>query len=244
MKKLNYKDIIFIDKDDRILTTGSYGVIRRCMIDNNIYAYKSFTNNNYLNGKKRKIELLSNIEDESLLLPKYWVEDKNDNTAYLAPYIESKKIDYYDLHSIKIRINLLKQTKETILRMHNYGIIHSDLHPGNILVDKNKNIFFIDFDNCSFGEYQTNILDSNDYCEEFIKKYGICKELDIHMFNLFTYSFIHEIGYYKTRFNILANGIKFQDKESIKICNSLFLNDKYPNKDFLIDTIDETSFKI
>ena len=77
-----------------------------------------------------------------------------------------------------------------------------------------------------------------------LKKYGICKELDIHMFNLLTYSFLNELDYYKTRYNILVNGIKFQDKESIKICNSLFLDNKYPNKDFLIDTIDETSFQM
>lgn len=243
MKKIDYNYIIFIDNDEEIFNSGSYGIIRRCIIDDKVYACKSFENNNYLNGKKRKLELLSDIEDKNLLLPKYWTKDKNDNTCYLAPYKKSKGLDYYDLDPIKTRLSILKQTKKVILRMHDYGIIHSDLYAGNILVN-NDDTFIIDFDNCTFNKYKTNILDSNDYCQEFIKKYGICKELDIHMFNLLTYSFLNELDYYKTRYNILVNGIKFQDKESIKICNSLFLEDKYPNKDFLIDTIDETSFQM
>ena len=127
MKKIDYNDIIFIDNDEEIFNSGSYGIIRRCIIDDKVYACKSFENSNYLNGKKRKLELLSDIEDKNLLLPKYWTKDKNDNTCYLAPYKKSKIIDYYNLDPIKTRLSILKQTKKVILKMHDYGIIHLSL---------------------------------------------------------------------------------------------------------------------
>ena len=32
MKKIDYNDIIFIDNDEEIFNSGSYGIIRRCII--------------------------------------------------------------------------------------------------------------------------------------------------------------------------------------------------------------------
>lgn len=129
--------------------------------------------------------------------------------------------------------------------MHNEGIIHSDISPSNIL-SKNLTSSIIDFDNSSYKGYETNIKHTNDYCLEFIEKYGIKPELDIYMFNLLTYSLMNEEDrYFMVRNNIYLNKYGyFDNNDGIKICKSLFLDDKVPNKDFLIDTIDETRFTL
>ena len=65
------------------------------------------------------------------------------------------------------------------------------------------------------------------------------------MFNLLTYSFLKQINYYNARIDILSNNTNnFKNNDSKRILDSLFLEDNYPNKDFLIDTIDENTFKI
>lgn len=243
MKKIAYESIVFIDnKEDYI--SGSFGSIKRCKYDKKIYAYKEFNDPNYVKGKIRKFELISEINSDRLLLPKFWIQE-NQNLCYLADFIQSKNLNYYKNFSIDTKIKILKKIKESILNMHENNIIHTDLHNGNIIIDDNLNPYIIDFDNCSYKKYKTDIKDANDYSQEFIKKYGIIPEIDIFMFNLLTYSFINEINYYRARINILFNEENyFNSKESKQVLNSLFLDNNYPNKDFLIDTIDDTTFRI
>ena len=125
--------------------------------------------------------------------------------------------------------------KENIKNMHENGIIHGDLHGGNILIENGIPII-IDFDNvtCSFNK--TNIEDTNDLAKEFILKYGVIKELDIHLFNILTFSIINDCDLMLTRREILKNNFKYFDNEKAKeICNRLFLDSDKPNNKFLID---------
>ena len=66
------------------------------------------------------------------------------------------------------------------------------------------------------------------------------------MFNILTYYIINEEkNYFLLRQKIYQGKYGcFNNKDGIRICKSLFLDDKVPNKDFLIDTIDETTFSI
>lgn len=243
MKKIDYQNITFIDnKEDYI--SGSFGSIKRCKYGKNIYAYKEFNNPNYLDNKIKKLELINEIKINGLLVPEFWVQ-KNHNLNYMSNYIQSENINYYKDFPIKEKVKLLKKIKRLIISMHENNIIHTDLHNGNIIIDDNLNPYIIDFDNCSYKKYKTEINDTNDYSQEFIKKYGIIPEIDIFMFNLLTYSFIKQINYYNTRIDIICGKATcFENNDSKHILNSLFLYDNYPNKDFLVDTIDEITFKI
>lgn len=245
METINYEDLHFTDSNpNNIYNSGYYGKIKKCTFNNKIYAYKEFKNEKYLISKKRKLSNLSEITIPGLIVPKYWVKKDKSTNAYLTIFEDKDNISSLSKENFEQKFKTLKNAKELILTMHKEGIIHSDLHSGNILF-KNKICSIIDFDNCTFKTYWTFKNDANDYCRNFINVYGISPELDIFLFNLLTYEILNDVKYYTLRKNISENkyGI-FDNKEGIRICKSLFLDDKYPNKDFLIDTIDETSFTI
>lgn len=76
--------------------------------------------------------------------------------------------------------------------------------------------------------------------------YGLREEIDIYFFNLLTFYIMNECR----DFYPLPKEIKekeyglFNNKDGIKICNTFFLDDRVPNKDFLIDVVDETNLNI
>lgn len=241
LKIINYDELIFTDKDN--FSSGTYGTIKKCIFDGKIYACKEFKDPFYLVGKRRMLDQLSEIEDKNLYTPKFWVKKNDETFRYLTYFCDGKDIDAYEQYPINEKIKLLKQTKNIILTMHEEGIIHSDLIGSNIMVSKYGNPSIIDFDNASFKNHKTCIYDVCDLSQEFIKKYGVKKEIDIFLFNLLTFSLINECEFYLSRRNILNNNFGFfNNNDSKKICDSLFLEDNVPNEDFLIDTIDETSF--
>lgn len=244
MKTINYNELVFVDNDP--FESGSFGTIKRCLLDGKIYMCKAFKDQSYLKGKKKKLDLLSKIDEDYIYVPKFWVKHNDSIVRYLTLPSLGKDIDNLKTESKKDKIFALKSAKQRILTMHKIGIIHSDISGSNLLIDQNNTVSAIDFDNCSYMGYQTNINHVNDYCQDFIKIYGIKPELDIFMFNLLTYYIMSDkIDYYMVRNNIQLNnyGI-FNNPDGIKICKSLFLEDKIPNKDFLIDTIDETKHLI
>ncbi len=238
-----YEDLYFDEPDE--YQSGSYAIIKTCYYNDKKYAYKEFKQNDYLNGKIKKLNLLSQIDIPNLIIPRFWVMKKDMlRQSYLTNFCESKDIDFLKYENNINKLRIIKSVKNLIILMHQEGIIHADLNPSNILYDNEKSSI-IDFDISSYKGYKTNILEANDYCQEFIKKYGIRPELDIFMFNLLTYYLIEDCEYYLVRNNIDKNkyGV-FDNIDGRKICNSLFLDGNVLNKDFLIDTIDETSISI
>ena len=243
MKTINYEDLKFINNEK--YNSGSYGIIKKCTLNDKEYVCKYFSDNSYLKGKKRKISLLSEIDKKGLYVPRFWVKKDNNKNMYLSEFCNGKDIAFLSDESYETKLKNLKNIKELILEMHGKGIIHSDLSSSNILYS-NNNIGIIDFDNSNYRGFKTNIYHTNDYCMDFIKTYGIKPELDIFMFNLLTYSIMNDdTNYHMIRNNIWLNnyGI-FNNPSGIKICKSLFLDDDFPNKDFLIDTIDETNLSL
>ena len=130
--------------------------------------------------------------------------------------------------------------------MHKEKIIHTDLHEGNILAsDESLDVNIIDFDNASYKGSEIKIDETNEYSQDFIKYYGLIKEVDTFIFNLVTYMIINESRFYSVRYQIAEGkyGLFSDNKEARKICDSLLLNDKTINSDYLIDTIDESILK-
>ena len=135
-------------------------------------------------------------------------------------------------------------SKDTILKMHEYKIIHGDLSLSNIIADE-ETAYIIDFDNASYDGSKINLKDSNDFTIQYVENFGINKALDVYLFNLITFSLINNIDINLIRSTIAkGNYGYFNSKDAMKICNQSFLQAPYSDKDFLIDTIDETTISI
>lgn len=242
MEVIDYKDLYFIDIYGE-WKCGSFGSIRRCELDGKKYVCKTFFDDKYLDEKRKKIDLLSEINDPGLYIPKFWVKHDDNIKRYLCEFMAGLEIHYLKQECLRKAIKLLKDSKNLILLMHGEGIIHSDLSLSNIMY-QNGISGILDFDNSSYKGNLSNIDHVNKFSLEYIKKYGINKELDIFSFNLLTFNIINRIKETDPREEIYLKKYGFFDNnDGIKICDSLFLDDNVPNKDFLIDTIDETKIK-
>ncbi len=242
METINFNDLTFLD-DNCVTPRGSFGKVRKCLFEGKTYAYKDFFNPFFLTGKKKKIEALSSLANDFLLTPKYLVKKKSGKITYLTDFCEGKNIDTISNLDLKSKINYLKTAKKHIQEMHELGIIHADLIGTNMMVFQNK-VYIIDFDNSSYKNFKIKIKDTNDFSRKFIETYGIVKEVDTFIFNLLTYSIINDSHFYLVRRDI-ANGnfgVFCDDSEAQKICKSFFLDDRFPNEDYLIDTLDESKF--
>lgn len=242
METINYNELFFIDKDN--FSKGTYGTVRKCVFNGKTYALKEFEDPFYLVGKRRMLEAINEVQNKSLFVPKFWVKKDEETSRYLTDFCDGKDVDAYAQYPIKEKINLLKQIKNIIVTMHENGIIHADLIGSNIMVSNLGLPCIIDFDNASYQNHKTCIYDVCDLSQSFIKQYGVEKEMDIFLFNILTFAIINECEFYLCRRNIFNENFGyFNNGDAKKICDSLFLEDKVPNKDFLIDTIDEASLK-
>ncbi len=240
MKTVDIKNIDILDE----LSYGSFGRVLKCFYDGKEYALKIFPNINFLNGKKAKLNTIeANVNNPGLITPLFWVTTKNKKVAYLTNVINGKNIEEIDTYETEEKIQILKKAKRAIISMQKEGIIHADISSSNIMFANNR-IKIIDFDNCTYKNFKTNPAECRDLAQEFIKTYGIRPELDIFLFNLLTFELINNISEENVRAQILGGNLSFfEGVGSRKICSHFFLCQKYPTKDFLIDTIDEKSFK-
>lgn len=78
-----------------------------------------------------------------------------NNEIYMSAmeYIEGKPLDEWLKSNCQMlkRIEVCENILKTVLEYQNIGVIHGDLHGGNILIDKNDNIHLIDFGTSLFG---------------------------------------------------------------------------------------------
>ena len=190
--------------------------------------------------------LSKNVKHEQLILPIYFVNQNKNTNMLLMNYSPLNPLYLFKESSINKKIKMLKQAKEVIKIMHDEKIIHSDLHSGNILVDdKSFDINIIDFEGSSYKGSNILLKDTNEIAREFLKKYGTSEELDTFIFNITTFDLLNATGFYSVRGEINKKnyGVLNNNKDAIKICNTFFLEDDVPNKDYLIDTIDESILK-
>ncbi len=217
---------------------SSFALVKKCEYDNNLYIYKKFSNVIYFKKIVPKFEKIFNLNSNSIILPKILVYDNTleEYNAYLTDYC-----DYENgllLKTIDNKIERLFEIKNNIDNMHNIGIIHGDLHFGNILINKDYiSSKIIDFDNCAYEKFKINKSLTNDYTKEYIQKYGINKGLDIFLFNIMTYCVLNSSPYFQTRIRI-NNGMYgiFNTASGKKICDNLLLENKTFDNEYLIDT--------
>ncbi len=237
MEQISIKEL---NLEDAKIESG-LSIIQECVINNENYMCKRYVDDNtFSRSFCKKIDNLSSISEEGLCVPKILITDNGKPTCYLAKKFEGKTIINLDQEKQSKKIKVLKNAKNKILKMQALGIIHADIHYANLMYDSDGNVGVIDFDNCSYKNYRTIRKLCFDYAEEFIRKFGTCEELDIAMFNYLTFSILNTSsnGFFRVRNDIYKKNYgEFYDEDSIKICDSLLLEDKKPNQEFLIDTI-------
>lgn len=111
---------------------------------------------------RTEVDILKNLHHPYLPQVYDFVQDKN-NVYTIIDYVDGHDLESYIRGGTKLPEQLLKhylrQIAEVLEYLHgqNPSVIHSDIKPGNIIIDQNGNAVLIDF-NTSIGGNQGNLL--------------------------------------------------------------------------------------
>lgn len=206
--------------------------------------FKMFRTNKSLNvdNKVKKMfllnERLKNID--YVVKAENIIKYENKIIGYTMEYKNGGIFDSLTFNKKK-NIILLKEIAKKLKELHNLGIVCADI-PGNILVDEDKNLFFIDYDNFSIDNLPVDT--KNIFLQDYEKKITtIDQRFDYYLLNLYTLSIIKKFCLWGIEFSYkeVPNQFKFKNEDINKIVKNTF-NLKYDEKisydeDLIIDKI-------
>lgn len=103
---------------------------------------------NYRQKFRKEAENLSHL-DYPNIVKVLEVFDENNTTYYVMQYIDGESLDDFILRNNGISenkaISILKDIGGAIQYMHSHKMLHLDLKPKNVMLDKEGNSFLIDF---------------------------------------------------------------------------------------------------
>lgn len=145
MKILDVRDIDFCDLE-MLDVLSSEGTL---YFDDKLF-YKFFDWVMNINNKEKKLILLNdNYGKLNAVIPHILIKNKHSLSGCAMTYIKDANslIEYKKEDNF---ISLLNDVSLSLMKIHNdpRNIVVGDLHFNNILVDKNMNHYFIDFDSC------------------------------------------------------------------------------------------------
>lgn len=230
-----------IELDDlvygKVIGYGAYGYVHEALLGMDLYALKLFDiDEPYFDiTMAKKLESVALIGLEHSLLPKFFVKKQGKLVGYLTPLVSHHDLSFVDTYELDRRIIELKKVKTYIEEIHSHGVVHCDLHTGNVLF---RDGFLIDFDNCAYKDYGFDFDFLSDDAQEYLNKFGLCKELDIYIFNRVCFRLINGIPRDASDDHIAHKMYGIFDKpDARKICDSLLVENEIFNGDYLIDTI-------
>lgn len=209
---------------------GSESDLYTCILNNKKYVYKElYINTNILNLYRE----LENVNEESLLIPKILVF-KNRIIGHLTKELENYSL-LFDLQesSFEEKIRMLKLIKEKIVIMHEYGIIHCDLHTANIMFKEND-IKIIDFESCSYSDIKPSCF--NSHSSNYLKENKLAPSVDIYNFNIDTASILYNVSWsdifdysykFENRLTPLQKKVWVKTKERKELTSNDYLIDYY-----------------
>jgi hypothetical protein len=147
---------------------GAFARVYKVQKDKNFVALRFFTTNK--GGLKSRYKILGDyfkknirgndkpscIMDFKYLTNAVKISIKKNNVLFdliKMDWIDGKTLEYFMITcKNKNEIKIIKEKfKKTIEDMEQYGIAHGDLHPKNIMIDKNSEIKLVDYD-CMYVE--------------------------------------------------------------------------------------------
>ena len=103
---------------------------------------------NYRQKFKKEAENLSKL-DHPNIVNVLDVFDENNTTYYVMQYIDGQSLDDYILQQNGIKegkaISFLKEIGKAVQYMHSNKMLHLDLKPKNVMLDKDGKVYLIDF---------------------------------------------------------------------------------------------------
>ena len=103
---------------------------------------------NYRQKFKKEAENLSKL-DHPNIVNVLDVFDENNTTYYVMQYTDGQTLDYNILQQNGIKeskaISILKEIGKAVQYMHSNKMLHLDLKPKNVMLDKEEKIYLIDF---------------------------------------------------------------------------------------------------
>ena len=137
----------------------------------------------------REVKKVSNLKDEHIVT--IYDAEYNDGVHMCTmEYIEGKPLKKWckGNHDLIKRVKVCREILQTVENYQQAGIIHGDLHGGNILIDEKEHIHIIDFGTSLFG-YSNQSKERESYFiydlvekifrEEFKKEFFTVKNYDL-----------------------------------------------------------------
>lgn len=234
MEKINVEQLGQLTQ----INYGSYCRVYRCSFEGAKCVYKKFNKpNDFLDSDlESKFAQLNKLSLKRSQFPNFIVTEADIPKGYLSFELDD---DDYSVADLEYKFYVISETKKAIMELHENGIIHTDIHQDNIILSEN-NITLIDFDNCFYNGFNPKEQYYSDFVKLFVKKYGLGKNLDIYLFNLFVYSYINDEFNYSDILNNIKKGDYglFTNEEAKSICDSLTLENSCFDNRYLIDTLD------
>lgn len=177
--------------------------------------------NEMKNNLKNEVEKIKVLEDYDCF-PKIVKYDLKTKFYIIYDYIEGKTLDKYKNLTLLESINILIDVASIIEFIHSKNIVHCDLKPSNIMIDKNKKVYIIDFGNARFIGEKTE-YGSKRYCSTLqLEKKEVTKKFDIYSFGIIMYELITGYKAYNEVHNY--EDLLIEKKNNILTISNIILN--------------------
>ena len=160
---------------------------------------------------------------------------KDNNTISLKRLINSKEKDYLNNNPNLIKW-IIYQIAFGLYTLHSNNIIHFDIKPSNILINKVGGIFIIDFGSAIFKGENYYSYTSSHASPEFLINHVNDEKYDIWSLG------ITMIELYLKDYSIF-NNIKDKKKQLDEIFTKFGIKDKYTNEDLIKELNDNKKIK-
>ena len=160
---------------------------------------------------------------------------KDNNTISLKRLINSKEKDYLNNNPNLIKW-IIYQIAFGLYTLHSNNIIHFDIKPSNILINRRGDIFIIDFGSAIFKGENYYSYTSSHASPEFLINHVNDEKYDIWSLG------ITMIELYLKDYSIF-NNIKDKKKQLDEIFTKFGIKDKYTNEDLIKELNDNKKIK-